>query len=288
MMRYAYFPGCSLHSTAADYDRSARAVCGRLGIELAEIPDWNCCGASSAHMTDERLALALPARNLAAAEKEGLDVVAPCAACFNRLKITWHEVRHGEAAKLLADLGIEYTGRSGVKSLLEVIARDYGAEKLAGQVVRSLEGLKVACYYGCLLVRPQEIMDFDDVENPTVMDGLMEALGAEPVPWSHKTECCGASLALSRSDLVASLVGRILAAAKEAGADALVTACPLCQANLDMRQREAARAAGEDFNLPVYYFTDLVGLALGLGPAELDLGKKMVDAVGPLRARELA
>jgi len=126
------------------------------------------------------------------------------------------------------------------------------------------------------------------VENPTVMDGLMEALGAEPVPWSHKTECCGASLALSRSDLVASLVGRILAAAKEAGADALVTACPLCQANLDMRQREAARAAGEDFNLPVYYFTDLVGLALGLGPAELDLGKKMVDAVGPLRARELA
>ncbi len=278
-MRYAYYPGCTLHSSAKEYRLSTEAIAERLGIELAEIPDWNCCGASSAHALNHDLSLALPARNLALAEGMGLDVVAPCAACFNRLAYAQHAVVTDEAtaARIGQIAGRPVTGESRVRSLLDVVVSDVGAEALAEAAGSKLEGLKVAAYYGCLLVRPPKVVDFDDPEQPTSLDSVIEAVGAEAVDWSHKTECCGAGLAVGRTDIVVRLVGEILAAAKEAGADLVITACPMCQANLDTRQRAAESASSETFNLPILYFTQLIGLAMGVDPRRLSLQSHTVD-----------
>ncbi|MHB0912068.1 MAG: CoB--CoM heterodisulfide reductase iron-sulfur subunit B family protein [Armatimonadota bacterium] len=258
-MKYAYYPGCSLSSTAKEYDMSTRAVCEALGIELVEIPDWNCCGASSAHSMNHELGLALPLRDLAKAEEMGLDVIAPCAACFNRMKAA--SLARGSSVKVL--------------SLLEVID-SLGAEKIKSLVKRDLSALKPACYYGCLLVRPKEV-GFDDPENPMSLDRIMAALGAGPVDWPHKNECCGAGLSLSKPEIVVKLAGDILAMAKLSGANCVATACPLCQGNLDMRQTQAEQARGEKFGLPVFYFTQLLGLAFGLPEKSLGLERLMVD-----------
>lgn len=261
-MKLAYYPGCSLESTAREYDRSSRAVCRELGVSLEEIRDWNCCGSTSAHNLNHLLAAALAARNIALAQKAVLDVVVPCAACFARLRKADYLLRQGGGIKEeLEDLvEFKYTGQVAVISLLEAIAGRVGLERIREKVTRPLKGLKLVCYYGCLMVRPPEVRGFDRVEHPEMLDRLMEALGADVRQWSYKTECCGAGLSLTKSGVVEGLVERLTAAARAAGAKALVTACPLCQSNLEMRQNGADR-------LPSFYFTELMGVAMGLQEA---------------------
>lgn len=277
-MKYAYYPGCSLHSTSKEYDLSTRAVCRELGIELEEIPDWNCCGATSGHATNKELGLALPLRDLAKAEEMGLDVVAPCAACFSRLKAADHLAKDdpGLVKSVAEKTGLAYEGKIGILSMLEALSA-VPSEEIRARVKRELAGLRPACYYGCLLIRPPKVACFDDPENPTSMDGLMAAIGAEPVEWPFRNECCGASLALSRSDIVVKLAQGILSMAKRSGANCIVAACPLCQANLDTRQAQAEAKYGEKFDLPVFYFTQLMGVAFGVAEADLGLRRLMVD-----------
>ena len=282
---YAYYPGCTLHSTAKEYDVSARAVCRQLGIELQELDGWTCCGASSAHTTNETLAITLPARDLRSAEAKGLPLAVACAMCFNRLKYTAHALADKEKLdsinKLIGD-GLRNT--TEIVHLLQIL---YDRRKSIA-VGKPLKGLKVASYYGCLLVRPQEITHFDDPENPQMMDKLMTTLGAQPLEWDFKTACCGASLPLSRRDIVVKLSYRILLQAKQLGADCVAVACPMCQMNLDAYQNEMVKQYGKKIEMPILYFTQLAGLAMGLSPKELDLDKHFTDPLPMLKNKGLA
>jgi len=278
-MRFAYFPGCSLHSTAKEYGDSTTAVCRALGIELDEIPDWSCCGATSAHSMSHELAVALPARNLGLAERMGLDIVAPCAACYNRLKSAEAVMKNGGALpeEINSALEAKYTGAVAVRPLIEPLSAPETLEKLAGLIRKPLSGLKVACYYGCLLVRPPKVLRFDDPEDPQSLDNIVRTLGAEPVEWHYKNECCGASFSLTRVDIVHKMTHDILLRVKKSGADAIACACPLCQANLDMRQAEIERHYQTSFNLPVFYVTELMAAAMGLPGTKGWMGKHMVE-----------
>ena len=257
-MKVSYYPGCSLHGTAKEYDQSVKAVSRGLGIDLEEIEDWSCCGASSAHNTNFKLSIALPARDLIAAERKPQDVMVPCAACFNRFKTAEHHLRHDAALKAEIEgiVGAPYRGSVAIRNPIDIIVNDIGLEKLAANVVKKLTGLKPVSYYGCLLLRPPDVCRFDDAENPVLLDKILNALGAEARPWSYKTDCCGGSLTISKTPIVTKMVDKLMAKAREAGANCLVTACPVCTANLDMR----ASAGGE---LPVFYFTELAALAMG-------------------------
>lgn len=281
-MKFAYYPGCSLHATGIEYNLSTKRVADRLGIEFWEISDWNCCGSSAAHNVDHLLAIALPARNLAIAEKEGLDVAVPCAACFNRMKVAEQAVRESPGMKeSIANLiELEYEAKNSVRCLLDVMVNVVGLEAIAKHVVRPLTGLKAACYYGCLLVRPPKTVQFDDPEDPRSMDNLVEALGATSVDWAFKTECCGASYSTTRTDIALHLLFKIFKNAQAAGANCLVSACPLCFLNLDMRQDEVERRYGVSFRTPIFYFTELMGLAFGYSPKELGLTSHFVDPTG--------
>lgn len=280
-MKMAYYPGCSLDATATEYNKSVKMLAGKLGTELTEIPDWNCCGASSAHNTDKLLSYALPARNLALAEDMGMDVLVPCAACFNRFRAVEHVVKNDPVMrnKVNQALGREFKGDIGTFSVLEWMRDQVGLDNIKAQVVKPLNGLKVACYYGCLLVRPTNITGFDDPEHPTSMDEIARALGAAPVEWSYKTECCSAGLATTRQDIGRKLINDILADAKANGADCIATACPLCQMNLDMRQAETEKAFGQSYQMPIYYITELAALAMGETYKAIGVDKHFVEAV---------
>ncbi len=283
-MSYVFFPGCSLEGTAREFHRSTLAVAGRLDLGLPELEDWICCGSTAAHSTDPLLADALPAKNLSAAA--GKTVAVACAACYSRLRTANHHIAGDAAlrAKVARVVGSDYDGHTPVKHLLEILCLDIGLRRIAEAVSRPLAGLKVACYYGCLLVRPPEITDFDDVENPTLMDQLMQAAGATPLAWPHKTECCGASFSITDPQMVLDLTNNILAMAQAAGADCIATACPLCQLNLDLRQSDVERKFGRRYNLPVFYFTQLLGLAMGCSADELSLGSLIVEPRGVLES----
>jgi heterodisulfide reductase subunit B2 len=274
---YVFYPGCSLEGTARDFHQSTMAVAGALGIALPEIPGWICCGSTAAHQTDPLLALALPAKNLAAAK--GQTVAVCCAACYSRLKTANHEiVADLKTRRQVADaIGVDYDGRTPVLHLLEIMAREIGTKRIAERVRRPLKDMKVACYYGCLLSRPPEITNFDDAENPVLMDRVIRAAGAQAIDWPHKTECCGASYSITDPSIVLSLTREILSMAKAAGADCIATACPLCQLNLDLRQKDVETKFGESYGLPIFYFTQLLGLAFGLEPKALGLGSLVVD-----------
>ncbi len=262
MTAFTYYPGCSLESTASEYDASVRAVFKALQVELNEIEDWNCCGATSAHSLDPLLALALPTRNISLAQAAGKDIVMPCAACFNRHKTADYELRHDpqKRAQLEQIIGFTYQGNIAVRPILDVIVTQIGLKSVAERVVRPLRGLKAVGYYGCLLVRPPRVTQFENPENPQWMNQLISVLGAEAVPWSYATECCGGGLTLTKSDIAARLVSNLADHAREAGAQTIVTSCPLCQLNLEMRQRE-------DPKMPIFYFTELIGLAFNLTEA---------------------
>lgn len=269
-MKLAYYPGCSLHSSSKEYSDSFVAVCKKLGIELEEIPDWVCCGASSAHSVSHLLSLALPAHTLVQAEKMGLDMVAPCAACYQRAKFAEYEMLNNPEmkAKIEQVIEMEYKGKSRVLSVLEVLSM-IEEDKIKAAVTRPLTGVKVACYYGCVLVRPPHICNVDDPENPTKMDRIVALLGGEPVDWPYKTECCGASHIFTMKDACLKLGRDILQVAKDAGADLIVVACPLCHVNLDMRQTQINRKFGTSFNIPVVYITELMADAMGIDTSDM-------------------
>jgi heterodisulfide reductase subunit B len=272
-VKYAYFPGCSLESTAWDYDQSTRAVCRQLGIELEEIPNWVCCGSTPAHSTNASLAIALPVLNLQKAMAMGRPVLTACASCYSRLRTANHHVRNetDERERAQRVTGKPYAGDVEVHHLLDVLVNRFGLDGIQRKVQRRLAGLRVACYYGCLLTRPPEVVAFDNPENPTCMDKLVAALGAEPVLWPYKTECCGASLSITQSKVVGRLGRKLLVMARQAGAQCLVVACPLCQLNLDLRQSDAAKVGDDIPATPVLYVTQLLGLALGIPAKELGL-----------------
>jgi heterodisulfide reductase subunit B len=284
--RYAFYPGCTLHSTGVEFGASSELVCRALELEMVEIPDWNCCGASSAHSMDPDLYLALPARNLVQAQAVRLeDLAIPCAACYSRLAAADLALQQDGAfrARMESVLGFRYEGRVRPRSLLDIVANDLPGEELASRVKAPLAGLKVAAYYGCLLIRPPVYTGrWDDPEHPQAMDYVMELMGAEAVPWSYGVDCCGGSLTLNRSDVVVHLVDRLARAAREAGAEALVTACPMCMANVDGRQLYRGgpplpRPAKPGYEpMPIFYFTELMALAYGLSLKKV-LGKHLVD-----------
>lgn len=278
-MKYAYYPGCASHSTARDQHASCTAVARSLGIALYEIEGWICCGTTPAHQTDRVLAASLPSANLVRAQKMGLDMVVTCAACYSMLKTANHQVLNVPKVRATVGdvIGEEYDGSVRVRHFVEVLLEDVGIERIRKALKRSLNGLKVACYYGCLLVRPPDVMQFDNPENPTSMDRLVTALGGESLDWPHKVECCGGSLSLTRTDVVVNLSDAVLTMARAAGADCVAVACPMCQINLDLRQMDIEKELGKRHNLPIIYITQLLGLCLGLASDELGLEKLMVS-----------
>lgn len=278
-MKYAYFPGCSLESTGKEFGESTMLVAEALGMKLQEIKDWNCCGATSAHNLDHKLSVALPARNLGIAEGMGMDVVAPCAACYNRMRSAEIELKGNQALRTEINESLEqkFTGEISVKCALEVFTNPEALDFVEQNIVKSLAGLKPACYYGCLLVRPAKVTGWDDAEDPKSLDRAMRACGAEPVDWYFKNECCGASFGLSKSEIAVKLVGDIISNAKKQGANCIVTACPLCTTNLEMRQEAAGKQRGEDLSMPVFYFTELMGLAMEIPGIRKCFASHLID-----------
>lgn len=284
-MKVGFFPGCSLEGSSREYNESLRAIAPRLGIELAEVPDWNCCGATAAHSLNHKLALALPARILALAEQAGItELLVPCSACFNRLAGTREDLVRNDAlrAEIARIIELPLTGRTKVLSVLELLgccAKNGLAEK-----VRRPFAHKVACYYGCYLTRPKAIATCARSEDPQEMDEIMKVVGAEPIDWAFKVECCGAGLSVSRLSSVAELSGRIVEDAVHRRAEAIVVACPMCHTNLDLRRPAIEQNRHAQYSIPVLYVSQVIGLALGLDERTLGLHRHAV----PVRFRSTA
>jgi heterodisulfide reductase subunit B len=281
---FAYYPGCSLHATGKEYNVSLLAVMTALDVELRELDGWNCCGASSAHSLNLRLGIGLPARNLALIEQSGLEAVAPCAACFNHLKMAQQEIAgHPQKFTWLEEaLGTSLSGTAVIRSPISLLLDVIGLEKIAGRVKRPLAGLPVVTYYGCLLARPRNISELGDTEHPHELDDLMQTLGAEPQQWSYAVDCCGGALSIARADIVQRMTQTIVNAAREAGAALIITACPLCQINLEMRQT----GRGTE-RLPALYFSEAMGLSFDLPGTSRWWKKHLVDPRPVLRYWEL-
>ncbi|MFA6092629.1 MAG: CoB--CoM heterodisulfide reductase iron-sulfur subunit B family protein [Elusimicrobiota bacterium] len=279
-MRYSYFPGCSLKGTGKAYEESLLPVLKALDIEVHELEDWNCCGATAYMAVDESAALKLSARNLAIAEKAKDEVLAPCSACYLVLRKTQKYIQEypkvgGEVRQALQNAGLEYSGNVEVKHPLDILVNKVGLDAIKKRVKKPLTGLKVATYYGCQIVRPYSA--FDNQARPVAMDKLMEALGATVVHYPLKTRCCGGSLTGTISDVGLRLVYILLKEARKNGADIITTLCPLCQFNLDAFQ-DQIKSRYDDVTTPVVYFTQLMGLAFGIPESELGLKRNIVPA----------
>lgn len=286
----SYYPGCSLHATGIEFNMSTKAIAEKLNLNLVEPKGWVCCGTSPAHNTNYYRSIKLPMQTLAIARELGHSYMTmPCAACFSRFRIAMHEVQNDPDLRqeIAEDIGYEFSGGIKVDNLLATITDRVGYEAAAKPVVKPLEGLKVASYYGCLLTRPPDVTGAERPEYPMNMDHLMEALGAEAVDWSYKTDCCGGSLSLSTLEIALDLSQKILKNALEVGADVIVTACPLCHANLDLRQKQINDEFGGQFDIPVVYFTQLMGVAYGLDAKKLGMDKHFSDAIGLLKTKGL-
>ncbi len=286
----AYYPGCSLHSTGIEYDLSTRAAADRIGLDLVEPSGWVCCGTTPAHSTDHVLATVLPMKTLKLVEQGGFSrVTVPCPSCFVRLRSAMHDMASNDELReqVLAKVDYAPSPELMVEHLLTTITEQVGLEAVSQAVVRPLGGMKVVCYYGCVITRPPEITGSTDYEYPMSMDYLMEAVGAECLDWSYKVECCGGSLGLSQLPLALEMSSKVLRNAKEVGAEAIVLACPLCSTNLDVRQRQIAQQYGEDLEIPIFYFTELMALAFGIAPEKLGLDKHAVSVQAFLEAKGL-
>ncbi|HJP23243.1 MAG TPA: heterodisulfide reductase-related iron-sulfur binding cluster [Alphaproteobacteria bacterium] len=282
----AYFPGCALDGSSAEYDRTARAVARHLEIDLVEPPGWTCCGSSPAHASDRTLATVLPMRTIATVEKMGIETItSPCSSCFARLKTAEHEVTsdHEAAAAAESATGYAYQGGVSVEHLLDTLIDKAGLDDIRSKAAKPLTGLKVACYYGCLITRPARLTGAAHYEYPVRMDELMRALGAEPVDWSFKTDCCGNSLSLTQTEVAVELSQRVVRNAQDCGADAIVTMCPMCHLNLDARQPEMDLPAP----IPILHATQLMLLAFGDDPRVAELAKNITDP-RPLLRRKMA
>jgi heterodisulfide reductase subunit B len=283
-MEVSLYPGCSLEGLARAYNESIEAVSNTLGVGLRELDEWTCCGSSSAHVTNGKLAVALAARNLGIADKVGMDLVVPCAACYQRLK---GAEKHMKQGKPVEGLSIEYGGNFSIKTMPDFIWEDVGEKALKEKVKKPLKALNTVCYYGCLMVRPPQITDARNTEDPQEMDNVLRSVGAKVRNWSFKTDCCGGNLTLTRPDLQMKLAKRILDMAEEAGAGCIAVACPMCHENLDSKQKEISREAGKLYNVPIFYFTELMGLAFGDPAVGKWLGRHTVDPRPLLRQRGL-
>ncbi len=277
MKTIGFYPGCSLHGTALEYEMSLHAVAKAFDIELKEIEDWNCCGATAAHSLNKMLSVSLPARVLALAEKQGFsEFMVPCAACYSRMLFAWYEVNHDEELrkKVSEIIGMPLGGTAKPVTILEFI-KEHIADQLPEKVKKTF-AKNVACYYGCLLVRPPKITENDRYEDPQMMEEILAKLGAKPIDWAYKTECCGAGLSVAATNIVAKLSGKIVKDAVRRDADVLVVACPMCQSNLDMRRGPINDLMKTDYTIPVYYITQVIGLSLGMSPKELGIEKHFV------------
>jgi heterodisulfide reductase subunit B len=278
MTRYAYYPGCSLEKMASEYDASFRNLCGQLGVELEEPRGWLCCGAGMLGNISPTLGLAVPLKNLALAQELGLaQLVSPCSACYSQFKRAQHQIESDEPLRRSMEDITESPLQKRIEVLhpLEMLARELEVKRLP--VHNGLSHLQVACYYGCLLTRPPKVVHFDNCEDPQSMDRLLHKIGVQTVAWSHKTYCCGAFYAMVNPKKVLELARNILQAATDAGANALAVACPVCHLNLDARQPEVNETYGTNFYLPVFYFTQLMGHALGVPAEGLGLWRHVVD-----------
>jgi heterodisulfide reductase subunit B len=281
-MKYAYYPGCSLERSAASYHTSTMAVAGKLGLAFQEIPDWNCCGATEYFSLNLLPAYALVARNLALVPDDLTELAAPCSACYVNLRKTnkyMHKYPQLEAQvnDALAAGGLHYeAGRLKVRHLLDIMVNDVGYQTIAEHVNKPLAGLRVAPYYGCLIVRPD--CDFDDPEQPTSLDRLLRALGAEVIDYPLKAQCCGGHMTQITANVAYELIRRLLHSAAEYKADLIACLCPMCQLNLDAYQSKVNGHFGTDYHLPVLYFTQLMALAFGLSPVEAGLGSEIVSS----------
>ncbi|RMF94932.1 MAG: heterodisulfide reductase subunit B [Candidatus Schekmanbacteria bacterium] len=279
-MSYSYYPGCSLHSTGAEYDVSIKFVFKKLGIEFEEIKGWNCCGTTPAHCTSKYLSIALPARNLKLVEDSGNSKVAvPCASCFSRLKRARYEISQDKelAQKVNEIIEADFSNTVDVIHPLDIIKNDIGIDRLKEKMEKSLSGIRVACYYGCLMTRPPEVTEFDNCEYPVIMDEILSEMGAEPIDWGYKTDCCGASFSISRISSSLKLMSKIFKDVASRGADCISVACPLCHANLDTRQEDINNAEGTKYSIPVFYFSELLALALGAKKGDLAFRKHIID-----------
>ncbi len=286
-MNYAYYPGCSLESTSPDFHLSTQALIDFLELDIEEIPDWTCCGASAIHPDNKLLSYSLPSLTLDAANQEGKDIMVQCPACYAHLKEARHALRRKDqlTEDVIEVVGKEVESSLQIKHFSEILVHEIGLEKLQEKRVKSLEGLKIANYYGCVIVRPQKIMEYDDPENPMLMDQLVDLTGATSVDWPFKTKCCGASNSISRTDVVLDLTYEILRLAKQNGAEAISVLCPLCHINLDLRQKAIEKRYHEKFNLPIFYYTQLLGLSFGLDPKELALERLFVSPFPLLKSK---
>jgi heterodisulfide reductase subunit B len=274
---------------AREYQESVVALAKVFEIELVEIPDWNCCGATAAHNMSKELSLSLPARIMALAEKEGFsDIIVPCAACYNRLSLVQHELAADESlkSKISGIIDLKYEGTSNILNIIQFIDK-YIKDKLEEKVVKPFD-YKTACYYGCLLVRPHEILNFDRVEDPQSMDTLVTKAGGNAIDWAFKTECCGAGLSVSRTDTVARLSGNIMKDANDREAEVIVVACPMCHSNLDMRRPQINKYLEEDIKMPVLYISQVLGLAVGLDAKTLGLNRHMTEVNFPVKPEKAA
>lgn len=284
-MNIGYYPGCALHGSSAEYEKSVRACMKALDVALDELQDWICCGATAAHSINHKLSVALPARNLGIAEKQQLkQLFAPCPMCSMELKKASDELQADEALRKEMEEIVEtpVSGDVEVMNLIQVF-QQVGYDNIVLRANGKLDQFKPACYYGCLLTRPPKTLKFDDPEDPTSMEELLTKLGAQPVDWNSKTVCCGAGLTLCDEKAVAEQTRKILQDALDHGANCVVVACPMCQVNLDMRQADAKKL-GLSADVPIFYLSDLVSLALGIKGADLDLGKRYVDVPKELQA----
>ena len=281
MSTYSYFPGCSLEKMALSYNQSTIQTTKALGVELQELEDWNCCGATSYFHVDELLAYTMVSRNLAMAEKAGHDLVAPCSACYKNAYFTNAYLKEDEDLANHINYALEaddlkFSGDIQVKHLMEVFAKDVGYEALKETVSHPLKGLRVAPYYGCQIVRPKK--DDEDVENPRFFEDLMTAIGANPVDFAYRLRCCGGSLLITSRDAAFRLILELLQNVEQSEADVIATACPLCQTNLECYQRQINQEYGTNFKIPVLYFTQLIGLSLGIPTKKLGIGSEFVNA----------
>jgi heterodisulfide reductase subunit B len=280
MLQFAYYPGCSLETTARPYDLSIREVFKTLDVGLQEIEDWNCCGATMYMSVNKTVGNAISARNLAIAQKMGMDICAPCSSCFTILRkansqISWDPKERAKINEALSAANLSYDKIVEVRHPLDILVNDVGIEKIAAKVVNRLSGLRVAPYYGCQIVRPYGF--FDDIDNPMTMDNLLKGIGADVVDYPGKVRCCGGMLMSTEEDIALKLNLGLLQAAVDNKADVIATACPLCQMNLEAYQKKINHAFGKDFNVPVVFFSHLLGVALGISPAKLGLDKLVVS-----------
>ncbi len=276
-MKIGFYPGCSLTGSSREYNESLLAIAKEAGIELVEINDWNCCGATAAHNLNKELSLSLPARNLAIAESEEMDeLVVPCAACFNRLVMTQHELSEKKDLKKVISEKLQMPFKNEIRILNVLQFLEKHIVPRLDQLVKSPLEIDVACYYGCLLVRPQNVMKSERFEDPMSMDTIMQKLGANPIDWPFKTECCGAGFSISKTEIVGELSGKIVRNATGRGAKAIVVACPMCHSNLDMRRPAIDSYLNMKMDIPVIYITQAIALAMGLTPRQAGIQRHFV------------